>query len=126
MAFSEIELKRIDHTVGALCRKRSPAHVKDKLRVKYQVKGHKVVIVERRPRWKNPTEWTESVVAKLKFVRTVHQWQLYWQRANLRWHGYEPFFSSKDLAELVQEIDRDPHGCLFQIVVPNRSAIVSV
>jgi len=51
MAFSELELKLIEQAVGEFCRKRSPAHLKDELRLEYSVKGHEVVIVERRPRW---------------------------------------------------------------------------
>ncbi|MBA2485903.1 MAG: DUF3024 domain-containing protein [Nitrospira sp.] len=113
MAFGELELKRIEHTVGRLCRRRSPAHLTQQLRLEYRVNGHEVIIVERRPRWDNPAEWGEAPIAKLKFVRTVKQWQLYWQRANLKWYGYEPFFSSSDVGDLVREIDADPHGCFF-------------
>lgn len=53
MAFSELELKRIEQTVGIFCVKHSPAYLKDKLRLEYVVKGHDVVVVERRPRWDN-------------------------------------------------------------------------
>ena len=84
MAFTEVELRRIEQTVGQLCRKRSPVHLRSQVRLEYSVKGHDVVIYERRPRWDNPQEWTDSPVAKLKFVRTAKQWRLYWQRANLK------------------------------------------
>lgn len=113
MAFNEFELKRIERSVGQLCLRRSPAHLTQQLRLEYQVKGHEVLIVERRPRWDNPEEWGESAIAKLKFIRTVKQWQLYWQRANLKWYGYELCFSSPDLGDLAREIDTDPHGCFF-------------
>jgi len=33
MAFSQIEPKRIEQTVGELCRKRSPMHLREKLRL---------------------------------------------------------------------------------------------
>lgn len=39
MAFSELELKRIAQTVGEFCRKRSPAQLKDKLRLGGEKKG---------------------------------------------------------------------------------------
>ena len=113
MAFSELELKLIEQTVGVFCRKRSPAHLKDKLRLEYSVKGHEVVIVERRPKWDNPTEWIESPVAKLKFIRSAIKWRLYWQRADLKWHEYPGLSSSDRLDELVQEIDSDPLACFF-------------
>jgi hypothetical protein len=49
MAFSEIELKRIDKEVGGLCKKRSPAHIKDKLSLEYRIKGHGVIIYPKFP-----------------------------------------------------------------------------
>ncbi len=35
MAFGELELKRIEHTVGRLCRRRSPAHLTQQLRLEF-------------------------------------------------------------------------------------------
>ena len=84
MPFSQIELKQIERTVGEFCRRRSPVHLKDKLRLEYVVKGHDVVVCERLPRWNNPQEWMESPVAKLKFIRSANKWRLYWQRADLK------------------------------------------
>jgi hypothetical protein len=113
MAFNELELKRIEQTVGEFCRKRSPAQLKDRLRLGYSVKGHEVVNFERRPKWDNPKEWIESPVAKLKFIRSANKWRLYWQRADLKWHEYPSLSSSDRLGDLVQEIDADPLACFF-------------
>jgi len=113
MALSEVELKRIEQTVGVFCGKRSPAHLKDKLRLVYAVKGHEVVITERRPRWDNQTEWIETPVAKLKFIRSANKWRLYWIRADMKWHEYSGLSSSNRLEDLVQEIDDDPQACFF-------------
>lgn len=113
MAFNELDLKRIEQTVGIFCVKHSPAHLKDKLRLDYAVKGHDVVIVERRPRWDNQSEWTESPVAKLKFIRSANKWRLYWMRADMKWHEYPGLSSSNRLEDLVKEIDADPLACFF-------------
>ena len=77
MAFSDLELKRIEQAVGELCRRRSPAHLKDKVRLEYAVKGHEVVIFEHRPKWDNPKERMNSPVAKLKWVGSAQKWRLY-------------------------------------------------
>jgi hypothetical protein len=113
MAFSELELKLIEQAVGELCRRRSPAHLKDKLWLEYSVKGHEAVIVERRPRWDNPIEWIESPVAKLKFTRLANKRRLYWQRADLKWYEYPGSSSSDRIVDLVREIDADPLACFF-------------
>lgn len=113
MAFSELELKRIEQTLGAFCEKHSPEHLRDKLCLTYAVKGHEVVIVERRPRWDNQTAWTESPIAKLKFIRSANKWRLYWMRADMKWYEYPGLSSSHRLEDLVQEIDADPLACFF-------------
>jgi hypothetical protein len=77
MPFSELDLKRIEQTIGVFCGKRRPGNLKDKLRLMYALKGHEAVIVELRPRWDNRTEWTETPVAKLKFIRSAGKWRLY-------------------------------------------------
>jgi len=113
MALSEIEIKKIDKLVGGLCKRRSPVHLKDELSLEYRIKGHDVIVFERRPRWGARVGVTDSPVARIKYVRTAGEWRLYWQRADLKWHGYEMLSSSRDLAELVKEIDEDPYACFF-------------
>jgi hypothetical protein len=49
VAFSELELKRIDRTVGELCRRCSPPEHANELRTVYEVEGHSVSVYEERP-----------------------------------------------------------------------------
>jgi hypothetical protein len=60
MSFSEFELKYIENTLGSMCKRRSPVHLRDELRTVYKVKGHDVTVYEERPRWNNPREWASS------------------------------------------------------------------
>jgi len=113
MAFSEIELKKIDKFVGGLCRKRTPERYRNELKFEYRIKGHDVEIVEIRPFWNDPTEMMELSVAKLKFNRAKNLWVLYWKRASGKWQRYEPSKATNDLAELVAEIDCDEFGCFL-------------
>jgi len=113
MPFSELELKPIEEAVGELCRKRSLPQLKDKLQLGYSVKGHEIIIFERRPKWDHLKEWIESPVAKLKFIRSANKWRLYWQRADLKWHEYPGPSSSDRIGDLVQEIDADTLACFF-------------
>ena len=112
MAFTEIEIHRIDKFVGALCKK-VPESIKDKLRYEYKIKNQDVILYEIRSRWKKPDEQTELPCAKLKFVRNQNVWKLFWQRADMKWHAYGPLKSSRNLTELIAEIDTDPYGCFF-------------
>ena len=49
MAFSEIEMYKIDNFVGTLCKLRAPEAVRDKLRYEYQIKNQDVILYEIRP-----------------------------------------------------------------------------
>jgi len=51
MALTEIELARIKMVVGALCDRRSPAEVRDRLRVEYSIRNQDVLIHEVRQKW---------------------------------------------------------------------------
>ena len=47
-------------------------------------------LFEIRPYWRDPTKKIENPVAKATFVRTTGTWRVFWQRADLKWHSYEP------------------------------------
>lgn len=113
MALSEIELKRIENTVGALCKRRSPAAVADQVSTRYRVQRHDIELYERRTHWREPGEWIETPVAKIKFVRSANEWRLYWMRQDLKWHRYEPFPGSRRIEDLVEAIDEDRDGCFW-------------
>jgi hypothetical protein len=113
MAFSELELKLIDHTVGALCRRRTLPQFADQLRFVYEVDGHSVAIFEDRPPWRGRGAWTHRGIAKFRYYRSRRTWQLYWLRQDLKWHLYEPEPETADLAALVAAVDEDTYGAFF-------------
>ena len=113
MAFSEEELKRIEHEVGGLCKRRVPTHLQDEIRLRYAVTNQDVLIRELRPDWRDPSEWIETDIAKLRYVRAADEWRLYWKRASGKWWLYEPHSPSKTLSSMVNEIDFDSDGCFF-------------
>ena len=113
MAFTELERARIDKAVGGLCRRRTPPKAKIDVSMEYKITGHDVTLFERRPCWDCTPGYTEEGVAKLKFTRSTGKWRLLWQRADLKWHAYEPRSSRGDLSQLVAEIGKDPFGCFF-------------
>jgi hypothetical protein len=113
MAFSESELRQIESTVGALCRRRSPAKRRDQLEFTYEIDRHNVSIYEVRPRWNNPKEKTKLGVARFKFIRKSDEWRLFWMRRDLKWHRYDPDIEATDLESLVRIVDNDGFGAFF-------------
>jgi hypothetical protein len=114
LAFSELELKRIDRTVGDLCRRCSPPDHADELRTVYEVEGHSVSMYEERPPWDGVDEWTRMGVARFRFFRSRGEWQLYWMRQDLHWHLYWPEDEMpSDLPSLLALVEADVYGAFF-------------
>ena len=113
MAFSELELKRIERIIGGLCRRLTRPELADELKLIYETHEQSVVLLEERPDWQNAKEKMHTPVAKLRFVRRSNRWTLYWMRADLHWHRYEPAPPTADLAALVEVVERDAYCAFF-------------
>ena len=113
MAFFELEVRRIDDTIGQLCRRRTPVARRDQLEFVFEIDRHTVTIFEVRPRWKAPEEKTKLGVARFRYTRTQDQWRLYWMRSDMKWHAFEPTSPTARIEELVIAVDNDEYGCFF-------------
>jgi hypothetical protein len=113
VAFSELELKMIDHPVGALCRRMSPPQLADELRIVYDVDGHSVSILEERPPWDGVGERTRRGIARFRYVRSHRLWTLYWMRQDLKWHLFASGMAAANLAELVAVVEENRYGAFF-------------
>ncbi|MCK5912804.1 MAG: DUF3024 domain-containing protein, partial [Desulfuromusa sp.] len=98
MTISEFEIKRYEKIVGQYIEKRRPpAHVRDQVDLAFRVEGQSVVIFEIREIWNNPEKKVESPIAKATYIKKTNSWKVYWQRADLKWHGYEPAPEAKTI-----------------------------
>ncbi len=113
MAFSEPEKRRIDESVGQLCRRRSPVEHRDKLEFVVEIDGQSVTVYEVRPRWNAPEEKTKLGVARFRYTRTRDEWRLYWMRRDMKWHTYDPADPTPRIEVLVGAVDNDQYGCFF-------------
>lgn len=114
MALSEIEMKQCEKAIAAfLERRRPPAHIRDKLDLGFRITDQSVEIFEIRPNWRNPKEKLELAVAKATFVRTQDVWRVYWQRADLQWHRYDPDPEVTTVDDFLRIVDEDEYCCFF-------------
>ncbi len=114
MALSEFEIKKCEKSVGEFMKKRRPpAHVRNELDLGFRIQGQSVEIFEIRPMWRDPEKKIEEAVAKATYVRTQKVWKVYWQRADLKWHSYDPAPEVKSLEEFLDIVDRDEYACFF-------------
>jgi hypothetical protein len=114
MAFSEFEIKKLEKTVGAFIEKqRSPVSLRKELDLAFRIENQSVVIYEVRPAWWQPNEIIEQNVAKATFVKTQNLWKIYWQRADLKWHTYEPVETVKSIDDFLTVVKNDEYHCFY-------------
>lgn len=114
MALSEFETKKYEKLVSAFVEKRRPpAHIRNELDLGFRIKEQSIEIFEIRQMWDNPNEKIEEPVAKTTYVKTQKTWKVFWQRADLKWHRYDPVPEVSSLDEFLEIVDRDDYACFF-------------
>ena len=114
MALSEFEIKKVKNAAAAfLAVKRPPPQVRKQLDIGYRIDGQSIEIFEIRPDWQDESVILEHSFAKATYVNTQKMWKIYWQRADLKWHSYEPAASVKSIENFFDAVVDDPHGCFW-------------
>ena len=114
MAVSEFETKRIEKIMeGYLERTRPPVHIRNELDIAYRIDNQSIELFEVRPAFQNPNQKIEHAIAKATYVKRAKEWRLYWMRADLKWHRYEPVPEVDSLEEFLEAIEEDAHGCFY-------------
>ncbi len=79
----------------------------------YTWERNTAILTEIRPSWVDPNQIINRGFAKLKYVKTSGEWQLFWMPANGKWESYQPFPKSMNLEHLLEVIKADRLGCFF-------------
>lgn len=112
---SEFETKKYEQIVQRYVEgRRPPPHIRSELDLGYRVKDQSVELFEIRPVWRGePGEKMEQAVAKATYVKTRGIWRVFWQRADLKWHRYEPNAEVHSLEDFLEVVERDEYGCFY-------------
>jgi hypothetical protein len=114
MAFTDIELARLKRTLGEWLEKnRPPAHIRPELDFSYRINGQSVELFEIRPAFQRPGEMHEGAIAKATWNKRQGVWQVYWRRADLKWHRYEPMPAVATIKDFLRTVREDKHACFF-------------
>lgn len=106
-------LELIEVMENFMTKRRPPENIRSKFDLSYKIEDQSIIIFEIRPRWDNPEEIMEFPVAKTTFVKAKNHWKVFWQKADLKWHGYEPKLVVKSIQEFVKLVDEDKHHCFW-------------
>jgi len=114
MALNDLERKRVERALERfLAKRRPPPHIRPDLDIGYRITGQSVEILEIRPQWDDRSVIRQHPIAKATYVRTQDVWKVFWKRANLKWHGYEPAAAVPSIEKFLAVVDADPYGCFF-------------
>jgi hypothetical protein len=114
MSFSEFENKRIQKILGQYIEKnRPPENVRDQVDLSFRISGQSVEIFEIRPLWNDPDEKIEEPIAKSTYVKSRKIWKVFWQRADLKWHRYDPDPEVGSIEEFIDLVENDDYACFF-------------
>ena len=114
MALSEFERHKVEVEVGRFVEThRPPENIRDQLDLGYRVENQSVYLFEIRPCWDKPQETMECPVAKATYSKGQAIWKVYWQRADLKWHRYDPTPEVDQLVDFLALVGEDEHACFF-------------
>ena len=114
MAFTELEQKRIEKAASRFIEKHRPAaHIRPELDLGFRLKGQSIEIFEIRPVWKTEHLKQERPVAKATYIKTQEMWRIFWQRADLKWHRYEPIPDVESIDEFLTIVGQDEYCCFW-------------
>lgn len=114
MTLSEFDTKRCEKLVtDFIKRRRPPAHVRHEVDLAFRIFGQSVEIFEVRQHWKDNSKKLEHSIAKATFNNSKPCWKVFWKRADLKWHGYEPCPEVALIEEFLAIVQKDEFGCFF-------------
>jgi hypothetical protein len=114
MALSEFEHAQVEAKVAEFINERRPhEELREKVDLAFRIEDSSIVIFEIRPTFGQPAKRIECPVAKTTFVKKTGQWQVFWQRADAKWHQYDPAPEVNTLEEFIDVVDEDEYGCFW-------------
>lgn len=114
MSFTKKELEQWEPLIKQfISEQRPPEDIRDQVDLDYGIENQSIIIFEIRPRPDVTEEKMKLNVAKTTWVRRQQIWKLYWQRASLKWHKYEPLPRVDTLEKFIEEVDEDPYSCFW-------------
>lgn len=114
VAFTVDELKEINFTMENFMLRRAPAEEFKKLiDHTYTIKYSDIIIKTLRSSITNNEIINETIIAKIKFIKTSEEWKIYWVRYNEKWDEFKMDFKIKRLSTCLKIIDDDEQGCFW-------------
>jgi len=114
VTLSEFEAKRCEKLVAQFIeRRRPPARLRNEVDLAFRIKGRSVEIFEIRASWTGEGKPIEHPIAKATYNKSNRSWKIFWLRADLKWHRYEPLPEVDAIEDFLLIVEEDDHACFF-------------
>jgi hypothetical protein len=99
-----------EEALREFCLHHSAAAISDRLRYSYKLADSAAVLLEERPGFLNPDQWTSRPIARFRYSPAKGEWGLYWANADERWRRLSSAPPAKDVRKLLQIVADNPSG----------------
>lgn len=114
MAFSELETKHVQRAAEEfMARRRPPPEIRPELDFGYRISGQSLELFELGPVRDDPSATIETAIAKASYVKKTGTWKAYWQRADMKWHRYDPVPEVATVDDFLAVVEGDRYACFF-------------
>jgi Protein of unknown function (DUF3024) len=114
VTLSSFEIKRYEKLVAEFIeRRRPPPRLRKDVDLAFRIDERSLEIFEVRAHWTGKGKPIEHSIAKAKFDKTKQKWKVLWQRADLKWHSYNPHPEVDAIEDFLMIVGKDDQGCFF-------------
>lgn len=114
MALPVLTLHLARTKLSAYCERRIPKHLRDQVRLELEFAENHITLLETRPHFRDPSQWTRLPVARFRFNAGAGTWALLSSSFGSKegWRPY-PTQPSRDLDKLIAALDADEKGVFW-------------
>ena len=113
MPLPPLQKQLAEKLLNSFCAKRIPNEHKKEVKLFCKFRGNSVTLIESRPSFFDESKWDDLSIAQFRYDSSDGKWTLYSADRNDKWFMYMDCSSSRDLKELIDEVDEDPTGIFF-------------
>ncbi len=113
MALPELVRKLVEKKMRDYCEGKISPQIRHKIRIGFKIRGNSVTIIEERPYYYVPSQWSQTVVAQIRYDSTDNTWTLYYWDRNSRWCPYALSVPTKNIETLLRCVEFDPTGIFW-------------
>jgi hypothetical protein len=113
MALTEFETRRVEKVMSEfieICR--PPMHLRKEVDLAFRLDRQTVDIFEIRILPWDPVP-LEQPIARARWVKSRNCWNVYWMRADLKWHAYEPEPTVRNIEAFCALVNEDAYACFW-------------